>query len=106
MFFNHDEERKSLASEYEIAKLQDKLNDKHVEKELRDDITRLKAQLLIEEAKTALVKSEAKAEYAEHVMKVSDDRVNEIRAIYEEYARNLTAVVKASHPQPINNVVK
>lgn len=75
---------------------------------LEGKVVGLEAELKIERAKTEKIKAEAKSEYAEHVMKVTDERVNEMRTVYENYAKQLTDVVKAAHSgaTTVNNSVK
>lgn len=75
---------------------------------LQDKVVGLEADLKIEKAKSATIVAEQKASYAEHVMKVTDERVTEMRTVYENYAKQLTDVVKASHSgaTTVNNTVK
>ena len=90
-------EIEKVRTDYEIKKMQDKLDNNSTLKTLQDQITALQSDLKIEKASSTKIAAEKKAEYAEHVMKVADNRVAELAKVYEGYAKNLTEVVKASH---------
>ena len=93
----HQKEMEKVRTDYEIRKLNDKLEGSAELRRLQDKIVDLEATLKIEKASNVKVGAEKKAEYAEHVMKVADNRVTELAKVYEGYAKNLTDVVKAAH---------
>ena len=86
-----------IKTDYELKKANDRFEEDKRLKTLHDRITDLQADLKIEKASNTKIAAEKKAEYAEHVMKVADNRVAELAKVYEGYAKNLTEVVKASH---------
>ena len=96
-----DAHKEKLRYEYEIDKARAAAVVNKDLAALKDQVVALQADLKIEKAKNDAIKDKAKAEYAEHVMAITDERVKEIRGMYEGYAKNLTDVVKAAHPQGI-----
>lgn len=90
-------EKEKFKLEMDIAKLNAQISEESDIKRLNEKVCNLEADLKIERAKSAKIEAEQKAKYAEHVMKVSDERVSEISKMYEGYAKQLTEVVKASH---------
>lgn len=99
-------DRVSAGLERDIAALKAKNADINEIASLKERIIRLEADMKIERSRNSTIEAEQKAKYAEHVMKVSDERVAEISKIYDNYAKTLTDVVKAAHQPTINNVVK
>lgn len=98
-------ERLKLASQNDVAQIRkdaeiERANLKAQEntemRRLQDNIVSLMADLKIAKDQNAKIEAEQKSKYAEHVMAVTDERVKEMRALYEGYAKNLTDVVKAA----------
>lgn len=90
-------ERAQFKLEMEVARLNAQISEESDIKRLNEKICSLEADLKIEKAKSAKIEAEQKSKYAEHVMAVTDERVKEMKSIYEGYAKNLTDVVKAAH---------
>lgn len=98
-----------LRQKFDLERVQKELSDQKNKdsevKVLRDQITQLQADLKIAKAEAVQAKDRAKAEYAEHVMAVTDQRVEEMRKVYENYTKNIVEIVKAGiHPAPTVNV--
>lgn len=80
--------------ELDLARLKTNENDKV--RNLESRVVGLEADLKIAKDQNAKIEAEQKSKYAEHVMAVTDERVKEMRTMYEGYAKNLTEVVKAA----------
>jgi hypothetical protein len=99
-------DRARFELEKQLAKKDLLISESDDLKNARAKVAQLEADLKIEKARNLTIEAQKKAEYAEHVMKVADDRVAELGKIYDNYAKTLTDVVKAAHQPTINNVVK
>lgn len=86
----------TLRKDLEIERIRFTSQENEKVRQLQDKLVKLEADLTIERANSAKIKAEAKVEYTEHVMAVTDERVKEMRTLYEGYAKNLTEVVKAA----------
>ncbi len=107
-------ELKEMRREFELERtqrlLQDEQNKNNQLDALRKQVSKLEAELTVEKSKSATIIAEAKSAYADHAMQINDERIKEMRAVYENYARNVVDIVKAgTHPAsvtvvPANNV--
>ena len=101
-------ERQDIRKDMELERLRVELNDEKGYRQqlnaLRDQVSQLQADLKIAKAETVKAKAEAKSEYAEHVMLVTDERVKEMKSVYDGFAKNLVEVIKAANvsaPAPV-----
>jgi len=95
---------KEWRREFDLERVQKALSDQcskdSTVKALQDKVTQLEADLKIAKAEAVQAFDKAKAQYAEHVMSVTDARVAEMRNVYENYAKNIVDIVKASVQPP------
>lgn len=96
---NAEKERQEIRLAQDLERLKGELSDEKgfqlKVKDLNNEITDLKAQLKIAKADMVRAEVEAKSKYADHAMSINDERIKEMRTVYENYAKNVVEIVKA-----------
>jgi len=91
------------ASKTEADKLKTVILEKEsIISQLKADIVNAQKEVEFAKKDIAIAQQVAKSEYAENVMAIVDERVAELKKMYEDYTKQFVEVVKASqHPLPV-----